>query len=144
MKYIKKYNESSNNKIEEFIKRANKIINYDESEFEQGDEPSNVDILSELGDLCNELSLSSNDIKEVIDSKRVSDHMNYLGIILDETNIEDDNSELNWDDFLEDLKRDMGENTSINTSDFRYLTKWLFDKIVNKKIVGDNYWENPR
>lgn len=91
MKHLKKFNEEIGNphhphnfsRIEEFIKSANQIINYDESEFEQGDEPSNTDILSELGDLCNELEFTSKDIEYVINSGRVSDISNFLKILLD-------------------------------------------------------------
>jgi hypothetical protein len=54
-----------------------------------------------------------------------------------------DSQKVNWDDFIEDLRRDMGSNTSIKTTDFRYLEKWLFNKILNKTIVGDEYWERP-
>ena len=85
MKYLKKFNEASFDRIEEFIKLADKIINYDESEFEQGDEPSKADILSELGDLCNELTFTSEELQQVIDSGRISDPNNFLQIILDET-----------------------------------------------------------
>ena len=85
MKYLKKFNEASFDRIEEFIKIADKIINYDESEFEQGDEPSNTDILSELGYLCNELTFTSEELQQVINSGRISDPNNFLQIILDET-----------------------------------------------------------
>ena len=85
MKYLKKFNEASFDRIEEFIKLADKIINYDESEFEQGDEPSKADILSELGDLCNELTFTSEELQQVINSGRISDPNNFLQIILDET-----------------------------------------------------------
>ena len=85
MKYLKKFNESSFDRIEEFIKMADKIINYDEIELEEGDEPSNTDILSELGDLCNELTFTSEELQQVIDSGRISDPNNFLQIILDET-----------------------------------------------------------
>ena len=93
MKYLKKFNEEignphhphSFNRIEEFIKMADKIINYDESELEEGDEPSNTDILSELGDLCNELTFTSEELQQVINSGRISDPNNFLQIILDET-----------------------------------------------------------
>ena len=54
-----------------------------------------------------------------------------------------DSQKVNWDDFIQDLRRDMGSNTSIKTTDFRYLEKWLFNKILNKTIVGDEYWERP-
>lgn len=84
MKYLKKFNEASFDRIEEFIKLADKIINYDESEFEQGDEPSKVDILSELGDLCNELTFTSEELQQVIDSGRISDPNNFLEIISEE------------------------------------------------------------
>jgi hypothetical protein len=64
---------------------ANAIINYDESELEEGDEPSNTDILSELGDLCNEMTFRSEELQQVINSGRISDPNNFLQIILDET-----------------------------------------------------------
>jgi hypothetical protein len=54
-----------------------------------------------------------------------------------------DSQKINWDDFIQDLRRDMGSNTSIKTTDFRYLEKWLFNKILNKTVVGDEYWERP-
>ncbi len=54
-----------------------------------------------------------------------------------------DSKKINWDDFIQDLRRDMGSNTSIKTTDFRYLEKWLFNKILNKTVVGDEYWERP-
>ena len=93
MKYLKKFNEEIGNphhphsfdRIENFIKLSNKIINYDESELEEGDEPSNSDILSELGDLCNELTFTSEELQQVINSGRISDPNNFLQIILDET-----------------------------------------------------------
>jgi hypothetical protein len=85
MRYLKKFNEASFDRIEEFIKMADKIINYDEGELEEGDEPSNTDILSELGDLCNELTFTSEELQQVINSGRISDPNNFLKIILDET-----------------------------------------------------------
>jgi hypothetical protein len=54
-----------------------------------------------------------------------------------------DSQKINWDNFIQDLRRDMGSNTSIKTTDFRYLEKWLFNKILNKTVVGDEYWERP-
>jgi len=84
MKHLKRFNEASFDRIEEFIKMADKIINYDESELEQGDEPSNTDILSELGDLCNELTFTSEELQQVIDSGRISDPNNFLEKIIEE------------------------------------------------------------
>jgi hypothetical protein len=93
MKYLKKFNEASFDRIEEFIKLADKIINYDESEFEQGDEPSKADILSELGDLCNELTFTSEELQQVINSGRISDPNKFLEIILDEILSEEEDLE---------------------------------------------------
>jgi len=84
MKHLKRFNEASFDRVEEFIKLANAIINYDESELEQGDEPSNADILSELGDLCNELTFTSEELQKVIDSGRISDPNNFLEKIIEE------------------------------------------------------------
>ncbi len=46
-----------------------------------------------------------------------------------------DSKKINWDDFIQDLRRDMGSNTSIKTTDFRYLEKWLFNKIFPNFII---------
>ncbi len=93
MKYLKKFNEASFDRVEEFIKLADKIINYDESELEEGDQPSNSDILSELGDLCNELTFTSEELQQVINSGRISDPNNFLQIILDEILRDEENME---------------------------------------------------
>jgi len=76
MKHIKKFNEASFDRIEEFIKMADKIINLDKL--------SNTDILSELGDLCNELTFTSEELQKVIDSGRISDPNNFLEKIIEE------------------------------------------------------------
>ena len=72
-------------------------------------------------------------------------HVESFGKFNENLNISDvsDSQKVNWDDFIQDLRRDMGSNTSIKTTDFRYLEKWLFNKILNKTIVGDEYWERP-
>jgi hypothetical protein len=76
MKHLKKFNEASFDRIEEFIKMADKIINLDKL--------SNKDILSELGDLCNELTFTSEELQQVIDSGRISDPNKFLEIRLEE------------------------------------------------------------
>lgn len=87
MRYLKRFNEGvdgnsgDDDKISNFIEKFNEIMG---GEFSQGDEPSNTDLLSEIGDLCNELDMSSDDIKKVIDSG-VSDVNGLLKIIYDET-----------------------------------------------------------
>ncbi len=83
MKYLKRFNEASFDRIEEFIKLADNIINSED--YEEGDEPSNTDILSELGDLCNEMTFRSEELQQVINSGRISDPNNFLKVILDET-----------------------------------------------------------
>lgn len=93
MKYLKKFNEASFDRIEEFIKIADKIINYDDSDLEEGDEPSNTDILSELGDLCDELTFTSEEIQKVIDSDRISDPNKFLEIMLDDILSEEEDLE---------------------------------------------------
>lgn len=93
MKYLKKFNEASFDRIEEFIKIADKIINYDDSDLEEGDEPSNTDILSELGDLCDELTFTSEEIQKVIDSGRISDPNKFLEIMLDDILSEEEDLE---------------------------------------------------
>lgn len=72
-------------------------------------------------------------------------HVESFGKFNENLNISDvsDSQKVYWDDFIQDLRRDMGSNTSIKTTDFRYLEKWLFNKILNKTIVGDEYWERP-
>ena len=77
-----KNKEFTGDKIEEFITRFNKLTS---EEHEQGYEPTNIDMLDIIGDMCNELDMNSEDIRKVIDSGRVNDFMNYLGITLDET-----------------------------------------------------------
>ena len=141
MKYLKKFNEASFDRIEEFIKIADKIINYDDSELEEGDEPSNTDILSELGDLCNELTFTSEEIQKVIDSGRISDPNKFLEIMLDDILSEEEDLEggrlndqqarlyskikLLLDKEYSDLSKEEVSQT------FDYL---LSDKIFNSKI----------
>jgi len=147
MKHLKKFNEeignpNSFNRIEEFIKMADKIINYDESELEQGDEPSNTDILSELGDLCNELTFTSEELQQVIDSGRISDPNNFLEKIIEEIISEEEYLENGYK--LNDKQVDLyvkikslldREHSDLSKEEvsqtFHYL---LTDKIFNSKI----------
>jgi len=70
MKHLMRFNESNENKIDSYIRKANDILNYDE-EFEQGDEPSNVDLLSELGELSNDLEMTKGDMEKVVSSDKI-------------------------------------------------------------------------
>jgi hypothetical protein len=142
MKHLKRFNEASFDRIEEFIKMADKIINYDESELEQGDKPSNADILSELGDLCNELTFTSEELQQVIDSGRISDPNNFLEKIIEEIISEEEYLENGYklNDRQSDLyvkiksllDREYSDLSKEEVSQsFHYL---LSDKIFNSKI----------
>ena len=67
MKHLRKFNENID-KISEFTNKFKNLVDYDEDEYEQGDEPSNVDLLSEIGELCNEFEMTSDDLQQVIDN----------------------------------------------------------------------------
>lgn len=69
---IKKFNvysikENINNvdKIEEFFNRMLEIVDYD-NEYEEGDEPSQSDLSSEVGDLMNTMDLTTDDLQNIV------------------------------------------------------------------------------
>ena len=144
MKYLKKFNEASFDRIEEFIKIADKIINYDESELEEGDELSNTDILSELGDLCNELTFTSEELQQVINSGRISDPNNFLQIILDETVRDeeamgdDETPTLNIEDIESKIKDAAyslrGFGTMTKNAAFINGAKWVIHNLTDAEI----------
>ena len=144
MKHLKKFNEASFDRIEEFIKMSDKIINYDESEFEQGDEPSKADILSELGDLCNELTFTSEELQQVINSGRISDPNNFLQIMLDETLRDeesmgnDETPTLNIEDIESKIKDAAyslrGFGTMTKNAAFINGAKWVIHNLTDAEI----------
>ena len=144
MKYLKKFNEASFDRIEEFVKIADKIINYDDSELEEGDEPSNTDILSELGDLCNELTFTSEELQQVINSGRISDDNNFLQIILDETLRDEEAMEndeiptLNTEDIESKIKDAAyslkGFGTMTKNAAFINGAKWVIHNLTDTEI----------
>jgi len=144
MKHLKKFNEASFDRIEEFIKIADKIINYDESELEEGDELSNTDILSELGDLCNELTFTSEELQQVINSGRISDPNNFLKIILDETLRDEESMEndetpiLNTEDIESKIKDAAyslrGFGTMTKNAAFINGAKWVIHNLTDAEI----------
>lgn len=86
MKHLRKFNEGNPEmmKVFGFINKVNALLNNDE--YEEGDEPSKIDLLSEIGDLCNEFDMSADDIKKAIDSGKIlNDHDNLVKIVYDET-----------------------------------------------------------
>jgi len=134
MKHLKRFNEASFDRIEEFIKMADKIINLDKL--------SNEDILSELGDLCNELTFTSEELQQVIDSGRISDPNNFLEKIIEEIISEEEYLENGYklNDRQSDLyvkiksllDREYSDLSKEEVSQsFHYL---LSDKIFNSKI----------
>ena len=145
MKHLKKFNEASFDRIEEFIKIADKIINYDESELEEGDELSNTDILSELGDLCNELTFTSEELQQVINSGRISDPNNFLKIILDETLRDEESMEndetpiLNTEDIESKIKDAAyslrGFGTMTKNAAFINGAKWIIHNLTDAEII---------
>lgn len=107
MRHLKRFNENNNSKISQFTKEFKALVNYDE--YEEGDEPSMTDILSEVGDLCNKHNMTSDDLKQVIDNG--DDVDNIIGILYDETlqsEAESENS-LNKESDLEYKIRDIIE-----------------------------------
>jgi hypothetical protein len=93
MKHLKKFNEEIGNvKYLNFVQKLNKLFDF--NEFEEGDEPSNTDLLSEIGDLCNEFDMDEGDIQEVLTNFKISTEAgNLLSIVLDETkkdNVDED------------------------------------------------------
>ena len=93
MKYLKKFNENlDSSKVDKFIIGANDIINNDEQEY------TSSDILSELGDLYNDLDMTPEDLRMVINSRLVNDDDDFVKIILDEV---EGNSYTSFNDKLE-------------------------------------------
>ncbi len=134
MKHLKKFNEASFDRIEEFIKMADKIINIDKL--------SDKDIFSELLDLCNEMTFRSEELQQVIDSGRISDPNNLLEKVLEEIIEEEEYLENGYklNDKQVDLyvkiksllDREYSDLSKEEVSQtFHYL---LTDKIFNSKI----------
>lgn len=91
MKYLNKFNENSrkfneavnHNRVDQFLRKVNSLLNNDE--YEQGDEPTNSDLLSEIGELYNDMDMTPEDLRMVVNSNRlVNDDNNLVKIILDE------------------------------------------------------------
>ena len=75
-------------RIEDFKREFKKIVD-DTEEYEEGDEPTMNDILSEVGDLCNKYEMSKSDFKTLIDNNEDVDGV--LQIMYDDTEEEDNN-----------------------------------------------------
>lgn len=75
-------------RIEDFKREFKKIVD-DTEEYEEGDEPTMNDILSEVGELCNKYEMSKSDLKTLIDNNEDVDGV--LQIMYDDTEEEDNN-----------------------------------------------------
>lgn len=114
MKHLRRFNENNSifnreefkvnpdTKINDFLTEFRSIVNYNEDDFEQGDEPSMSDILSEVGDLCNKYEMSKSDLKTLIDNNEDVDDI--LQIMYEDTEEDNNNSTLVR---LEDMIRDV-------------------------------------
>jgi len=71
MKFLKKFNEEIGDprfiKCQLFYQKYKNIVDFDFDEDEQ-DEPSTIDLLSEIGDLCNQMKMERDDVKFVLDN----------------------------------------------------------------------------
>lgn len=56
------------NKYYNFYFKYKNIINFDESEYDEGYEPSSGNLYSEIGDLCNEFDMNKEDVKWILDN----------------------------------------------------------------------------
>jgi len=92
---------NTENRIEDFKKEFEKIVNYSEEDFKDGNEPTMNDILSEVGDLCNKYEMSKSDLKTLIDNNEDIDGI--LQIMYEDTE-EDNNSTLvNLENMIRDI-----------------------------------------
>lgn len=64
MKYLKKFNEDNNSKIDQFIEKYNKLVEEDPI---SGDH-INKDVTLKSIELCNELDISSEDMQNIINT----------------------------------------------------------------------------
>lgn len=124
MKHLKRFNESNNSKISQFTQEFKALVNYDE--YEQGYEM--IDILSEVGDLCNKYNMTSDDLKQVIDNG--DDVDNIIRILYDETLQSEAESENSLNkEYTEDDVKDFGLWLGDNIKKFRNRTiDELFDE----------------
>ena len=61
---LKRFNQLNEGKYDDFIEEVEKYINTD---YEEGEEPTNVDMLSEVGELMNKYNLNRKDLRTIVD-----------------------------------------------------------------------------
>jgi len=69
MIHLKRFNEEIGNpKLLDFHKDYKKLFDYDEDDYEEGDEPSRVDLFSMIGDLCVQHDITQQEVRQVLDT----------------------------------------------------------------------------
>jgi antitoxin component HigA of HigAB toxin-antitoxin module len=61
---LKRFNELNEGKLDDFKKDVEEYLN---TEYEEGEEPSNVDMLDEVGELMNKYNLTTDDLQKIVD-----------------------------------------------------------------------------
>jgi len=123
MKHLKKFNEEVGNPRHlSFIQKLNSLFDF--SEYEEGDEPSNIDLLSQIGDLCNEFELKKQDIDDILANYTLdSDAKHLLSIVNDNQANEVDNKKTDTTDPYMKEAKDFAEwlrHTCVILSDEGY------------------------
>ena len=129
--------------IKEFVKEFNSI----------NGQHSHAETLELVDDLCDRLKMTSVDIHNVMDTGIDDDfsvlRTKYLEIkeyelkklkrkeSINRVNLyeSEETDKISWNSLLLDMKRDFGEFTAIKGKDFKYISKWLENKISNKSII---------
>lgn len=111
MKYITKFGEQlnknndemSNMRLDSFYKDYKKIFDYNEDDFEQGDEPSNYELMMAVGQLTLEHDMTREDVKNILDNYDCRFDINHF---LQSTYDEwvEDNTEKSLEDILRDYE----------------------------------------
>jgi len=86
MKHIKRFNESSNNKLDNFYKDYKELFN-----LEPGNEYTNHELWTEVGQLTLKHDMTKQDVKEILDNYDCNfDFYNFLQSTYEEWNEEDE------------------------------------------------------
>jgi hypothetical protein len=81
---LKTFNQLNEGKYDDFIEEVKKVVNYNEEDYEEGDEPTNADLLSEVGELMNKYNLTTDDLQQIVDENPDNwDIQTYVGSQLD-------------------------------------------------------------
>jgi hypothetical protein len=94
IKKFNKFNEGAESNIDLFYNEYKSLVDFNENDYEEGDEPSNADLLSEISDLTIKYNLSEDDVKNILDNMDISfDINNLLKIIYEDYFDEEESSD---------------------------------------------------